>query len=249
MKISYIILFLSGNLFASYNSQNTIIAFDLNDVLVQKDVPAITRKASAFLLKPKTWRYALSPFFWNKLVKYATEKHCKETIFMKLVKDYPALADFEEEYIDLATSHTVDPEAFQLVKQLKASGYRLYIFSNMGAKCMARMSQKYPELFNLFEAYYCPGVDNNYNCKPYTSFYNEFKEFVAKRGDKDKQIIFVDDRKKNIKVAEQVGFKGIVCSSIKNVCTEMQNLNVLSDVPTRNIKKNNKFRKTKKSKR
>lgn len=234
MKSYYLFLITALNIFVcakaaqEFFPSNTVVVFDLNDVLVKKDTQEITKKVAKLLTRPSFWRYVFSPFFWNKLIKYAKDKHCKESVFIELIKDYPKLADFEEEYISLSTSHKIIPMSLDIVKELKSKGYNLYIFSNMGIKSMHAMSKKYPELFNLFNGYYCPCQENNYNSKPRPEFYTQFKDYLKENGESDKKIIFIDDRNRNIEAAEKAGFTGILCDSIKNVYKKLQKLGILN---------------------
>lgn len=236
MKLLYILISLiTINLLGmdskpvSLTSENTIVAFDLNDVLVEKDIKSMITKSCWVIANPWSWRYVFSPILWMKASQYSKETKAKEQIFMdKLMKDYPGLEYFKDNYISLSSSHTVIPESLDMVTQLKSAGFKVYIFSNMGPATMKEMIKKFPELFNQINGIFCPSEENGFDFKPNPSCYIAFKDYLKSKGDENKQIIFVDDRTENIQAAEEAGFIGIICNSIQNVRNRLVNLGLLS---------------------
>lgn len=224
-----LIVFNNKNLLANqkYNSKNTVIVFDLNQVLFRKDFSQIAKKCIEGLAKEGLWKYAISPFFWINLSKFNNKNNSKEKIFLDLLGKYPELKKKEDFYISLTTSHKIIELSYKLAKDLNLAGYRLYILSNLGIISFKGMLKKFPDVFKLFSGYYVPSPDNNYNSKPNRSFYESFVRYLDNVGEQNKNIIFIDDKTENLIAAKKLGFITIKCNSIKEVRSSLTKLNII----------------------
>lgn len=225
MKLKYLVLsllFVSKAVCAADNvikhtPENTVIAFDLNDVLVEKNIKSMTWQSACLLANPYTWQYILNPYFWSKAKEYAKNTKAKGTIFTdKLVKDYPGLEYYKPTFISISSSHVVNPIALATVVNLKQQGYKIFIFSNMENETMTEVSKNNPQLFTNIDGYFCPPADGS-DFKPNLSFYESFKGYLKSQDALKEHTVFVDDKPENITAAQQAGFIGIVCDNIHNV--------------------------------
>ena len=101
------------------------------------------------------------------------------------------------------------PETVAYIRELKEKGYQLYVLSNCRHDTFAQETEQHPELFSLFSGAYLPCPENNFGCKPQSAFYQLFKAYLAQQGHADKQIVFIDDKLKNITSAVPHGISGI----------------------------------------
>ena len=58
-------------------------------------------------------------------------------------------------------------------------------------------------------------------------FYREFQSFVGKEGHEGKQILFIDDLKKNLIAAAQCDIAGVHFTSAKNLVRVFKKLEIL----------------------
>lgn len=208
------------------NPETTVLAFDLNDVVFKKNIPQIIRYSLYTLIKGGFW-HVMWPSFWKKVKEYGAQNNCKEYIFEKLKEDYPALAHYEQDFQALSTCQKVIPNTLQILKDLKAQGFKLYIFSNMGEKTINTMKAKFADVFDLFDGQYVPSVENNYNFKPNTTFYQEFKEYLTLQGQGNKQVIFSDDKLENLQEAYRNDIAGILVKNPETIQDQLDRLNVI----------------------
>lgn len=208
--------------------ETTIIAFDINDVLFKKSVPEIIGRSLWTLVRGGLW-HVMWPSFWKKVKELNATTGSKEYVFVKLQETYPALKGWEQDYLALSTSHTIVHEMIEIVNALKAQGYKLYLFSNMGTVTVDAMRKKFPQVFTLFDGEYLPTQQNGYNYKPMPSFYREFKAYLAAQGETNKQIVFIDDRIENLQEANNNGIAGIECISVAGVHEKLMQIGALEE--------------------
>lgn len=118
---------------------------------------------------------------------------------------------YDREYIIRLLSLFLSPhrplieETVTLIQQLKAAGYRLYILSNMGKETHDMLMQQHPEFFSQFDGM-CFSFQEKM-VKPDAEIYDH----ILKTYNLDpSECLFIDDREKNIIVAQEKGINGIV---------------------------------------
>src|SRR5690606_20730259 len=112
----------------------------------------------------------------------------------------------------------------ELIKYLKTRGYKIYILSNIWPMSLELLYNKFPTLEALFDGAYIPQASNGFIAKPHPSFYEGFKYYLAQQNQAHKQIIFIDNRKKNIKAARQAGLIALKFSSAKELVDKLIHL-------------------------
>lgn len=196
--------------------QTTIIAFDLHNVVFKKQTRKIVMQGIR-LLRQGTWRYTFSLRLWYRLYKLRSQSNVAEEIFQKIVHEYPGLARFRGDFIRLTNAQRPIPSVMAMIKELKIKGYSLYILSNIGGDTFDELSEIYPELGEYFNGAFIATAENNYLQKPHPEFYESFKRKIINDGHHGKQILFIDDLKKNLSAASRCNIAGIHFTSPKKL--------------------------------
>ncbi len=108
----------------------------------------------------------------------------------------------------------------EIITQLKQKGYKVCILSNIEPKLLDGFKNKFPDFKDVPAFIITPGDD--WIKKPNPEFYKKFvmwAEFGECRTKKE-NIIFFDDRWKNVKAAQECGIKSYVFSD----ATDLYNL-------------------------
>ncbi|MBA3751369.1 HAD hydrolase-like protein [Candidatus Dependentiae bacterium] len=206
--------------------ETTVIAFDLHNVVFKMQTQKVV--VSCIKLMPKgTWRYAFNPVLWYRACRFKVNSNVAEDIFHKLAIHYPGLARFRGDFIQITNNQRPIVPVVELIMQLKQRGYKLYVLSNIGKDTFFELSMKYPEISACFDGAFTATAENNYNHKPHKKFYEQFKDFLAANGQSHKQILFVDDLKKNIVAATHCNIGGIHYTSSKQLVSQFKNLHIV----------------------
>jgi HAD superfamily hydrolase (TIGR01509 family) len=162
----------------AYSPADTVVAFDIHDVLMQLAAEVVKR----FIKKPAL------VFRIPRLVdgSYGNDRALRKVI----------------------NSQKPIEKTWKLARELKASGYSLYIFSNIDSKAFDELKVKFPGYFDIFDGCHVVHKNNSAHKKPAPSAYDSCKALIAQQHP-GKQIVFIDDKKENIKAACNAGFKGI----------------------------------------
>ena len=203
---------------------NTVFAFDIHKVLFATDYP---EKMHIFWIStPKllVLKYLVNPFFLYKLVHCV--RHCpvSEYVFNCLEAQYPGIKPLKEPYFAMCNAQKPIPDMIQLAQKLKQQGFSLYLLSNISPTIFADLRAKFPEVFALFDGWHIPDTCNGFDHKPLPRFYIQFKRYLQERGQDNKQIIFIDDKKHNLTAAEQHGIVGIHYTPKTNVTKLLQSI-------------------------
>lgn len=209
------------------NPETTVFAFDLHDVLFSKNYRTVSLNVVKTLRRGMFW-YVLNPFFIFRAFSIALKDFIWEDIFYKLSSYYQGFDKFKEDFFDISNSccEPIVP-MIEVLKDLKASGYKLFLLSNIGNESYDNFKPRFTEIMSLFDGQYLPSKENDYHHKPNLKYYQSFIEYLNKQGLKDKQIIFIDDLSKNLEGAFKVGISGIHCVNSDFVIETLKYLSVL----------------------
>ena len=178
------------------NSPIKNIVFDLGGVVFMRDPKKCTEDFLNFF---SFVRLEQMPHFWNEYdrgtlsIDEVKEELCRyHNCDRAKVDDYVQLAIDKQEVI-------VPTE--ELIHDLKAAGYRLYVLSNMSKEFIAFLRRVPVYRYFDGEVVSCEeGV-----CKPEKEIY----ELLLERYElTPAETIFIDDRKENVEAAEKVGIEG-----------------------------------------
>lgn len=202
----------------SCTSTNTIIAFDLHDVLFEC---SWTQRLQTIIQMPHKWeacKLGINPFFLIKLWQEFTKSPVPEAIFKKMVTYYPQAQLFYDPFLKTCNAQTPRQDMFTLIQDLKSRGYQVVICSNIGEETLADLVSKFPQEFKIFDAIFCTCAADNYCAKNNPHFFHNFKNFLTEHAlisNNEHTIFFIDDKLKNIEMATAIHLQGIVFSSAK----------------------------------
>lgn len=243
-----IILFFSGSLFCiseksqALNPQNCELAFDAHLTLVK---PSKLSMARIGLTQggPRLLAYIFSSLTLE-VVKYPWKREGGKTCqllgsiykTLKQVKN-PNIEDFKAAFdaydarlwplaITMAAEHAPIDGMQELLDELHSLGYTLRIATNMSVAEYAAARQRNRELFSHFQGGVTVDVAQA-GCprKPSVAYFERYHELY--NNDRSKSVIFVDDKEKNTRPAEQAGMIGIVYKDTRSLRTQLENLGIL----------------------
>lgn len=206
--------------------ENTIFAFDVHEVLFDRNKPKIVW--GGLKLFCKCFLYLLThPLFILKLVETFKQHTVFEGMYAQIIDEYPYWERFKPDFLEISNSpcYPIEP-MINLLETLKEKGFKIYMLSNMGEETWQDFVTRFESIVELFDGFYTPNKKNNYVGKPMLEFYNEFKDYLKLVGCEDMQIIFVDDMKKNTKGAEKAEINAIHFTGHRNLCEILAHLNV-----------------------
>ena len=207
--------------YTSITPQNTIITFDLHDVIVNYDYSEITKTFFKSNKKLKLLLAMLNPFIWKDIITLKWQDAVAEEYIIGLGAKYQSLAPYVSLGVQIANCQKPNPDMIALLHKLKAKGFTIHLFSNIGADIFEHFKQKFPEITKQFDIISIPSKQNDYIKKPY---HKAFINFLDKhKGDK-RQIIFIDDKARNIKKASLYGIIGIQFKNYTQLINDLTNL-------------------------
>lgn len=172
------------------------IVFDLGGVVFMRDPKKCTEDFIRFF---SFVRSEQMPWFWNEYDRGTRSiEEVKEDLCELNQCDRAKVEDYLQQAID--RQEVIAPTE-ELIHDLKAAGYRLYVLSNMSKEFIAFL-RKVP-IYRYFdgEVVSCEeGV-----CKPEAEIYR----ILLSRYQLDPtETLFIDDRRENVEAAEKEGIKG-----------------------------------------
>jgi len=217
-----------GGLAARLTPQDVELIFDIDDVFLHRAK-----------LAPQLWQHsgtmawsAMSPtLLWGSAKKWWGGNASGEEWKAYFRENAPDMAKVVQQ---IAHNKTPIPGTVKIIEALEHAGYRLHIASNMGAGDFEYFkTTKYPHIFKNFEndtAKVVAFLEGEKIKKPNEQY---FKDLFAKyKGNKDKLLIFMDDKPKNVaafvKVGKELGFnvKGIQFTSPEQLKEDLTKLGV-----------------------
>ena len=138
----------------------------------------------------------------------------KEIVFIFDLHDVVLIYNYEQE------DWFVVDEVAALICQLKEAGYRLYIASNIHEKNYAYVSGVYPQLFGLFDGFYCRSVLNNYGTKRDAHYYPQLKSILLEQFG-DVRCVVIDDKQKYCSAAQNHGFEALCFKSAEQLWSDV----------------------------
>ncbi len=203
---SFLVIFTSCIVLQNFAAQpeDTVIAFDLHDVVFTKSTKKILKQFSHIHHTSQVISLVFNHHFWHDVKKIRKQTDVAEAVFYKLIKKYPALKKFEKDFINLTNDvQRAQKEVISLIKNLKKEGYTVILASNIGSKTFENLRKKQSELMNLFTAHFVAEAPD-YIHKPQVAYFDKIKNKFS-----GKNIILVDDKRINIDGAKKAGLDGI----------------------------------------
>jgi FMN phosphatase YigB (HAD superfamily) len=115
--------------------------------------------------------------------------------------------DVQRLVTELVNAQIPNTPVVNLIKELKQRGYKIYLFSNIGTQQLQDLITKLPDIFTHFDGFHPALPELDYAKKPSKIV---FESFLKKFNPNNTcAVIFIDDKMRNIKVAEAHGMIGI----------------------------------------
>ena len=185
---------------------HTAFVFDLHGVVFRFSPLKAASDALHTTHKKKLFWAALNPFLiWDVLKLLHTSAVVEEAI-MGIGHKYPSLANLIPLALQMANEQVPIEPTVQLMTQLKKSGFKLFVFSNIGEHSAQILQAKYPQIFALFDGILVTTAQDNYLMKPSEQ---AFVKFLNKFNFSKEQIVFIDDKLSNIDAARKMGISAI----------------------------------------
>lgn len=210
------------------SSRNFVFAFDLHEVILFRSWKLIFKYILKFPNKLTALYFLFNLRFLFNVGKVLSKSAVGDEIYDKLVFIHPKFSVFKKNFIDIENIQLIDLESERILKELKRNDFKIYLLSNIGPRALFELEKKFPDLFKLFDGKFIPQKEKNYLQKPDPKFYEDFSKYLVDQGDHDKKVLFVDDKIKNIKAAEKMGFECIHFTSIKNFEEILKNFKLMS---------------------
>ena len=147
--------------------------------------------------------------FWDRVSGDCGQPQVSDDVLAKLVEH------------DSMRMHDADPEAVALIDELAQAGARLGILSNAPRPIADQIRRaSWAKAFTSF-VFSCDAG----SCKPHRQIYRESLEaFEVDPAD----VIFFDDRKKNIRAAQLLGIHGILWTGAAQAREDLKDLGILA---------------------
>lgn len=182
------------------NPENTIIVFDIHGVLFHHHYASMLKQFARTGLFFKVIPHLFNVHLIKTALRLVYTNAVPEAYMVGLATQFPYLKPYSSVSITIANTQIPQFSVWNIVRNLKKQGYTLHILSNIGPITFEDLRSKYPEIFSEFDAVKVASAQENYQGKPHPVI---FKKYFAQHNSADKQVIFIDDKPKNIKASLQ----------------------------------------------
>ena len=208
------------------DSKLKAVILDYGEVLCHGPAPHfIQSMADVFKLSPQAFR----AIYDRHRLPYDRGDYSPEVYWSKFeeeTKSKPSPAQLQElRDWDVEMWSDVDPAMLAWVDTLRAHGLKVALLSNMHAD-MARYSRKHFDWVNKFDTAILSAEIRS--VKPEPGIYLRTVEALGVRPE---DALFIDDRERNTRGANQVGIKAIRFESIGQLARELERLGLNIPLP------------------
>lgn len=201
----------------NFNPSNTIIATDLDEVVIFGRESG-SKWWFANLLHP-------SRLLFGYKIKSAQDKYALHDAFQsidKVVEDHPSYKDLAEEYKKVLIKGTVNKKTIRLYNSLKEQGFTIIPASNItkGVYKSLVTNKVLPSSLFSTDTYFIKTKkcnkksDGSYFKKPNVQYFKNLQDYIQKKLEQPfEHIIFIDDKKENVQGAKKAG---IIALHFKN---------------------------------
>lgn len=203
--------------------QKTILAIDLHGVLFKHDYQRMLKAYWQSKHKLKLILALINPLLWIDAIHLMRERAVAEQFLVGLADKHHRLKPFVQLGIHIANQQKPIQKVVDMLKNLKNKGYTLHLFSNIGSIAFEDIQKKFPVIFQLFDSFILPSRSNNYLRKPNPT---AFATYLRENNKENKQVILVDDKKKNVIQAKNHGMKSILFQSPEHLQQQLLAMNI-----------------------
>ncbi|KAF8586173.1 HAD-like protein [Ramaria rubella] len=191
----------------------TNIIFDLGDVLF-----TYSTSASKSPLPSRTLKHILRCSIW---LEYEKGNLTEQQTYARVAQEYKlSFNDVADAFKIARASLKINLALLDTIKDLQASGLRIFIMSNMSSPDWEVVSAKLDHSqWSLFERIFISGGARE--CKPHIGFY---QHVLQETGIDPARTIFVDDKVENVVSARSLGMSGLIFDNNENVTRRLREL-------------------------
>lgn len=208
----------------SYNNhtpETTVVAFDLHGVVSTSDYWQIVKLGIRNLGNiARLGLYTFNPFFLKDAYRLWRSNAVAAAYLHMVDIKYPFLKPTINFLIQVGNAQKPNQPLIDFIKKLKDHGYHVHMFSNIGDIILDDFTVKHPDIVDLFDAIWSTNKSNNYIGKPYDAAFINYHA-QNKNG---KQVIFVDNTKRNIAAANRHNIIGILFINTQDVIQQITRL-------------------------
>ncbi len=210
----------------AFNPANTIIACDIDDVVIKERENGL----KSWFLKPSRWGFALALSQAKKRYNI-TDAY---PLIDRVVQKHPKYAKIAQRFKKRLVQVQPVPGMRGLVTRLVQEGYTVIPASNMTTSIYKGLlaDNKLPAIFNtknfFIKTKKCNQKhDGRYYAKPNAQYYKNLKQYIARKfPQRFTNIIFIDDKKENVRAACKEGIFGIRFKNDAQLRIELQRLGI-----------------------
>jgi len=188
------------------NPQKTILAIDLHGVLFKHDYKRMFKTYWQSKHKLKLILALINPLLWVDVIRLMRQNAIAEQFLVGLAEKHHRLKPFVHLGIHIANQQKPIQKVVDMLEHLKNKGYTLHLFSNIGSITFEEIWKKFPSIFQLFDSFILPSQSNNYLRKPNPI---AFATYLRENNKENKQVVLIDDKRKNVRQAKNHGIKSI----------------------------------------
>lgn len=196
-----------------------IFVFDLHGVLFRPDYKRIAQILYQVPKKYNLFLGILNPKFLPTFLSLVKKGAVPEEFIIKLGTKIDRLRPYIKTGIEIANSQKPQVETISIVTELKKNKFPQYIFSNIGEKTFLDLYQKYPEIISLFDGVSYTSQIDDYLKKPHSQ---AFEKYIQMFDQKFNDLIFIDNKKKNIYAAQKLGIESILFKNSYQLYDELK---------------------------
>ena len=186
--------------------KETAFVFDLHGVVFRFSPIRAIKQALTTKQKKKLFCAITNPFLIWDVLKLIYNSSVVEEAIMGLSQQHPSLEELIPLALKMANEQIPIEPTVKLLRQIKKSGFKIFVFSNIGEHSAQILKGKYPEIFELFDGVLVTTANDNYLMKPSEK---AFIKFLNKFNIEKEQIIFIDDKQSNVHIARKMGIPAI----------------------------------------
>ncbi|MFI5332696.1 MAG: HAD family hydrolase [Candidatus Babeliales bacterium] len=206
-----------------YTPDNTIITFDIHGVLCTTDYP----RALSLIFNSKhvirILSYLRSPSIIKMLIRLWHNHAVAGHYVQQLTQAKPELATYIPLLKRIANAQKPNNTVLNLVNQMKQRGFELHILSNIDATIFDELTKIHTTMFTHFDAVQSTQSSDKYG-KPHSWIFTRYLSTHVPAG---KQVIFIDNKKKNIIAAQKLGIIGIHYRNPRQLVRALKKLQIL----------------------
>lgn len=207
-----------------FSPNNTIIIFDIHGVLCKTSYRSIVRLFWQSNKKLLLIRYFFSPRLWRDVFRLWRQDAVAGTYLAYLKAHYPKLIPCIPLFIHMANSQNPNMHVLEIIKKLKGSGFTLDILSNIDDEILDDLrTTQCGQMLTYFDE--VVGTAAHSYGKPSPDIY---KDFITEHNSEHKKMIFIDNRRRNVRAAKKVGMTGIRFKNAGQLEKQLEKLGIIA---------------------